>query len=156
MSKVWQARRNFIPECLQWDREKGDFPTEKVRRYFFDNDWSINLLGYTEGEEDPLNPGELVTSETEITIEFAYPLDEPVWRTFTNPGGFTIKDFVTAVVAGYQKIYAEEKETLTCGKVNSIGDPCGRYGIWGHDFSNLYLETFHRRDTDIWELGIGS
>ncbi len=77
-----------------------------------------------------------------VTVEFDYPLDEPLTQPIELAGG-TVADFVTGIAKAYERIYAEEAED-------------GRHAIWSHSLGDLFLEGFYRRPDGIWALIMGS
>ena len=67
----------------------------------------------------------MITPESDIQVEFDYPLDKPVRFDFHHDGGFTLKDVLIAVRDGYYRIYDESE----------------KYGWWAHELSDLFLES---------------
>lgn len=75
-----------------------------------------------------------------ITIKFDYPLGGDYKLTFCRPTGFTYLDLMACVYKGYCKIYRDIR----------------KYGVWGHSFSNLYLEGFIINGPGDYSLAMGS
>ena len=106
-----------------------------------------------------VKPNEKVIEETDITILFDYPLNNPTKLKFHSKNGFTRKKFWKVVHDGYTKIYAqEEKDDKDPGMIPGMYNRApsqGRYGIWGHSIGDLYLVNAECV-RGIWHLGIDS
>jgi hypothetical protein len=91
-----------------------------------------------------------ISGRDKIKIIFDYPLSIPVTKTFRSRAyhGFNEIDFLRCVYNGYVEIY----------------DNPNKYGIWGHDFSDLVLEGYKElndyglfvTDLEVFELMVGS
>ena len=93
--------------------------------------------------------GAEIPDGTPLSITIDYPLTNPL--TFEIPFISTLNGMLEIICEKYKEIYREEEETSTI-KVGEIGQTpsgvylmnrCttnGKYGIWGHDISDLYLE----------------
>ena len=84
-------------------------------------------------------PNDLVIKDTEITIEFDYPLGAPVFKTYKSKTGFTRQLLFEKIQSGYLKIYYKPD----------------KYGIWGHGIDDLALEGVQIKDAKV-TLSIGS
>jgi hypothetical protein len=110
-------------------------------------------------EGDLLNISkDAVLGENGVRVIFSYPLSYEVELTLA--GRVDVLAFVTFVASEYERIYKEEKETTTtpvgrAGQLLNRNKTTGKYGIWGHDLSDLYLEGAYRR-RDVWHLQVGS
>lgn len=82
----------------------------------------------------------VVTAEPDIKIRFDYPIKEIVEFEFHHDDGFTVKDIVVAVEVGYKRIYDDEE----------------KYGVWGHDMEDLFLESIETATPTLIVLGVGS
>ena len=93
-------------------------------------------------------PDSIALPYNRVTIEIDYPLDTTyVGELKTTKKGFTQKELVREISKLYHDIYAEEEATATIKTVplNKRGQSInrnrtnGKYSIWGHDLSDLYL-----------------
>lgn len=105
--------------------------------------------------------GSMLDSRDEIAIEFVYPLERPVIRTFERRGGFSKRDFAEAVSRGYAAIYSEEEKSRTLdpapsGMLLNRSRTDGVHGIWGHGIGDLVLEGAGRDKNGVWHPYIGS
>lgn len=81
-----------------------------------------------------------LTNETQVTVEFDYPLDVPHRMTFDVPADSTYATLAGLVADHYHTIYA---------------DPA-KYQVWGHTLGDLVLEGAQKRPDGVWQLVIGS
>lgn len=75
---------------------------------------------------------------------YTYPLSVKAGFPHTLIPGMTGEDLLALGRADYERIYAEEEASAgnpghIPGMLNRARSP-GPYGIWGHDFSDLYFE----------------
>jgi hypothetical protein len=103
-----------------------------------------------------------LTEREEIEIIFSYPLKKPTSMKFSFKGGFTLEKFWECVYMGYLVIYNEEPEPehehgdgITVGLLNRP-ETDGKYGIWGHDIDDLFLEGYAEVKPGVFELAMGS
>ncbi len=104
---------------------------------------------------------EVVVSENEVTLEIDYPLDILYKETLkASSKGFTRKELIKEISKRYHLIYADEEATAKTktipqdkrGQLLNRNDTDGKYGIWGHDLSDLYLtgiEVYKTKDGKI-------
>lgn len=108
--------------------------------------------------------------EDDITINFDYPLSNPVKEDFQSDDGFTRHDLWQAIHDGYTKIYDEEDEAV--GDPGTIGENSppnssafnminrstsqGPHGIWGHYIDDLYIEGVVENAMKEYDLTMGS
>ncbi len=94
------------------------------------------------------NPDSIVLPYNRVTIEIDYPLDSTyIGELKTVKKGFTQKELVREISKIYHEIYAEEEQTAKIktipiskrGQEINRNQTDGKYGIWGHDLSDLYL-----------------
>lgn len=146
---------------------------------------SYNPDKWNETTENTLNPDEIVISDTDITIVYDYPLSKEFKFTYYSESGFSRKQLIELIVNEYKNIYKEEEDTTENISVEYIDDnnekkvytgkvipehirvkvSClinrhktqGKYGIWGHDISDLVIEgiTYNKNDKTV-NLLIGS
>jgi hypothetical protein len=92
---------------------------------------------------------EIVFTATNLIVVLDYPLRKefsfPI--TSASPSGFSRAELVRKVADLYKQLYAEEAETSKIaviplaerkGLINR-NETNGKYGIWGHDLSDLVL-----------------
>ncbi|MFX1385093.1 MAG: hypothetical protein ACFFBP_21935 [Promethearchaeota archaeon] len=110
---------------------------------------------------DLLNPDEIVIKDEQIRIRFTYPLSAKVEIEFQNKGGFSEKDLFRYIYKGYTKIYDEENQDI--GRFDNISkglnrpETQGRYGIWGHELGDLFIEeVWYNSRVKIVSLIVGS
>ena len=119
-----------------------------ARIYFSDGEFSsIHIESFKEARaKKMLLDAEVVVVPTpEIEIKFSYPMTVPKVVVRKSDTGFTLLDIAKIVHEEYVKIYREEDETKKHqeahgGGLLNRGDSDGKYGIWGHDLGDLYLE----------------
>lgn len=114
-------------------------------------DCEANCIDISKCECVKLNPDEIIIPEQDITISYDYPIKKSFLYTHhtNNPSGFSRKELSEQIMKKYIQIYEEEDEDIK--KSGS-----GRYGIWGHNISNLYLVSIEKGENGIYELGIDS
>lgn len=88
---------------------------------------------------DGLKPAQ-VTLYEKIHITFNYPIAKEVVFAFEHKGGFTMKDFIASVRKGYRTIFKEAE----------------KYGVWGHDIGDLYVEGIEEPTPGMFTLLMGS
>lgn len=105
---------------------------------------------------------EVVIKQQAINIIFDYPLNKPVVFEFKNPKGFTRKALILAISKKYHEIYEEEEKsskvkTVPLDKRTGIinrNETQGKYGIWGHDLSDLDLSSIEIHETNEGKINI--
>jgi hypothetical protein len=115
-----------------------------------------------------VDPTQVVLRADRATLVIHYPLARPA-RFEMLPdgadGSFTVGGLVRAVAQRYAQVYDEEAKTSSkpAGKMPGLSNrnaTDGKYGIWGHDLSDLVLEGMDiERDEQgqaIVELHVGS
>jgi hypothetical protein len=114
-------------------------------------------------------PDEIVLDFKEVELEIDYPLNEIYRGKLTTLNkGFTRKELITEISKRYHQIYEEEEATATTktiprekreGLINR-NETDGKYGIWGHDLSDLFMtgiDVFKTKEGKIiLKLGIDS
>lgn len=94
-------------------------------------------------------PNEEVIPYQRVILFVEYPLNKPVFVELTGPArGFTRIEIVLAINKAYRRIYEEEEETariktlpMAQRKIENRNTTDGKYGIWGHDLSDLVLNS---------------
>lgn len=112
-------------------------------------------IDHESGKGQFLRPDEIVIKNADIKIEFDYPLSNPAFFSFHSDNGFTRRQLVNLIVDTYKKIYEEEdsstvevapttiEERMAKGGLINRNQTDGKYGIWGHDIEDLWLEGIH-------------
>jgi len=128
-------------------------------------DWGCpRVIDYDDEEMRNLviNPDAKVIEDEKIKIRFTYPLSVKVLFEYENKGGFTRMELFKCIYEGYKKIYDEEESAAPdpgsiSAKVLNRAKSMGKYGIWGHYLSGLYLERiiYNPRDRVV-DMFIGS
>lgn len=104
---------------------------------------------------------EVVLPYQTVTLIIDYPLRNPARFKLTGrSAGFTRKMLIEMISEKYTEIYLEEEQTATIKTLPrdkraliNRNETNGKYGIWGHDLSDLALdaiEVFQRADGTIW------
>jgi len=91
----------------------------------------------------------IVIDDTKAVLVIDYPLSIPYKADLTSSSGFSREQLVKEISRHYYKLYAEEESTATVKTVPvaerktlyNRNKTNGRYGIWGHDISDLALTT---------------
>lgn len=97
-----------------------------------------------EDEEYPLAEMPLGIEAGEYAFVYRYPLSQRASFRHALPNTTSVVDILLQARADYEHIYAEEDRTV--GPTENIPGMLNRqqsqgpYGIWGHDFSDLYFE----------------
>ncbi len=98
--------------------------------------------------KDLNKPNEVVLPYNDVTLEIDYPLDTIyIGNLKTANKGFTRLELVTEISKRYHQIYQEEEATAKVktippdkrGETLNRNQTDGKYAIWGHDLSDLYL-----------------
>jgi len=97
----------------------------------------------------------------EFKFEYDYPLSNTAYFSHVLTPEMTGEDILVLARADYEKIYAEEEAAEgnpghIPGMLNRQSSE-GPYGIWGHDFSDLYFEgIIVNLETKMIGLSMGS
>jgi hypothetical protein len=101
-----------------------------------------------------------------VILIIDYPVMVPVYFPLSSTGiGFSRRQLITAISLQYHSIYKEEEETASDKTVppderrglQNRNQTNGKYGIWGHDLSDLDLSTVevYRNKNGIIYLSLG-
>ncbi len=97
-----------------------------------------------------IKPDEIVLAYKNVTLIIDYPLNNPVsFEITTTTNGFSRKQLIREISKKYHEIYKEEEvsastKTIPRGERKGIinrNETDGKYGIWGHDLSDLDLSS---------------
>lgn len=82
----------------------------------------------------------------EYTFVYSYPLRTEASFTHALEPGMSPRDILAIAAKDYSQIYAEEANTQPAPPSPSAfllnrGATQGKYGIWGHDLSDLFFEA---------------
>ena len=94
------------------------------------------------------NKDEIVIKDTVIKIIIDYPLTNQFEFSLTSAKGFTRQQLLLEISNHYYKLYVEEEKTATIKTVPiakrttmyNRNQTNGKYGIWGHDIADLFLD----------------
>lgn len=124
---------------------------------------SPRVVEYSEpiAKRNLLNPDEIIIKEELIKIEFTYPLSNEVIFKYRNKGGFSRMDLWNCIYDGYKRIYEEEEKEVgdpgTAPNLMNRAESYGKYGIWGHQIGELYIErVLYNKSRKTIKLRIGS
>ena len=90
---------------------------------------------------------EVVLNDKKVQLIIDYPLKKPVSFTLENEKGFTRRELILAIQQKYKQVYKEEEESAATKTIpmnrreglSNRNETNGKYGIWGHDLTDLYL-----------------
>jgi hypothetical protein len=143
-------------------------PSEEAKNEV-DSVGGIELENLNESIKYLDKPDEIVLDFKEVELEIDYPLNEIYkGKLTTSNKGFTRKELIVEISKRYHQIYEEEEATAKTktiprekrkGLINR-NDTDGKYGIWGHDLSDLFMtgiEVYKTKEGKIiLRLGIDS
>ena len=98
-------------------------------------------------ESSMLNFGKNVINTPEIKYTISYPLNNPVEVTEKSNNGFSAKMIISSICNNYKRIYKEEEESMLLPAhtksdiLLNRNQTDGKYGIWGHDIGDLFIES---------------
>lgn len=110
-----------------------------------------------------IDADKVVVKYSEITLIIDYPLNKPAEFLLKSPGkSFTKKQLVLEISKRYHQIYEEEEssakvKTIPIEKREGLinrNETDGKYGIWGHDISDLDLSSVEVYKTENGEIQI--
>ena len=99
--------------------------------------------------------------EGEYTFVYTYPLSTKAWFGHPVISSTSAVDILLIAKADYEHIYAAEEKAAgdpghIPGMLNRQASE-GPYGIWGHDFSDLYFENINIDNVKkVISFGMGS
>jgi len=108
------------------------------------------------------NPNEIIIKQTTAKLIIDYPLNNPATIEIKNTNGFTRKDLIEIISSKYSEIYQEEEKSAKTktipldqrkGIINR-NETDGKYGIYGHDLSDLDLSGIEVYQNKKGELSI--
>jgi hypothetical protein len=112
-----------------------------------------------------VNSDQYITKEPEITLVIDYPLKQSFEFKIRSQGGFTLDHLIQSIIQLYKKIYKKEEESVGhrtksyaeagYGHLMNRMPSDGPYGIWGHFFEDLSLESI-TFSSGKYYLGMGS
>jgi hypothetical protein len=111
----------------------------------------VNLAQPEKDLKQMRNAEEVVFTGTNLIVVLDYPLRKEVNFPISasSPRGFTRSELARKVADLYKRVYEEEEQTSKIavipleqrkGLINR-NETNGKYGIWGHDLSDLDLHT---------------
>jgi len=107
-----------------------------------------------------INGDEIVISSPKATLIIDYPLTHKAIFYIESPNGFSRKQLILLISEKYHQIYKEEEDgaTIKTIPVDERGDELnrnktnGKYGIWGHDITDLDLDSINVRKAPDGEI----
>lgn len=103
----------------------------------------------------------IVIHETKVIVIIDYPLSENYKFKLFSQSGFSRTQLINEITKHYYQLYEEEENTSTIktippkerkGLVYNRNKTNGKYGIWGHDISDLVLDEIHVYKNTIGEI----
>lgn len=101
----------------------------------------------------------IIIPDKKLTIIIDYPLSSNYTFELSSDTGFSREHLVTEICRHYYLLYEEEEKTATVKtiplkerKIYNRNQTNGKYGIWGHDISDLILSEILVRKTDSGEI----
>jgi hypothetical protein len=92
----------------------------------------------------------IIIVEKKISIVIDYPLQNEYHFRLESKNGFSRKDLLLEISKNYHQLYKEEEESATVKTLPIDERPIqnrnktnGKYGIWGHDISDLVLTDIY-------------
>ncbi len=90
---------------------------------------------------------EVILNDKKVQLIIDYPLKKPASFELVNEKGFTRRDLILAIQEKYKQVYKEEEESAATKTIpmnsreglSNRNETNGKYGIWGHDLTDLYL-----------------
>jgi hypothetical protein len=97
----------------------------------------------------------IIISQKSISIIIDYPLTTPFVFTLNSDSGFSRKTLLREIAKKYAEVYKIEEETSSIKtipikdrKMMNRNQTNGKFGIWGHDLSDLDLSGVTVYETD--------
>ena len=110
----------------------------------------ININNPAKNIDSLIKPDEVVLLFSQVTLIIDYPLKNPASFDISATGnGFSRRQLIQIISEKYHEIYAEEEKTAEAKTVPvdkrdtllNRNQTDGKYGIWGHDLSDLDLDS---------------
>lgn len=104
---------------------------------------SFNLAEANAGENDPheqLPSSEALGLDDVYTFKYTYPLTKPALFEHKLTPEMSLLSILELGRQDYEKIYASEEDPGHIPGMLNRRRSAGPYGIWGHDFEDLYFE----------------
>lgn len=109
-----------------------------------------------------IDADKIVLNDKKVQLIIDYPLKKSVIFKLENDKGFSRKDLILAIQEKYKEIYKTEEETAKIKTIpvnnreglSNRNETNGKFGIWGHDLSDLYLTDIevYKDDKDVVSL----
>ena len=100
--------------------------------------------------KDLIGKDEVVIPEANISVIIDYPLLKNYKFELNSKKGFTRAQLIKEISKQYYRVYDEEEKTATIKTIPlknrtiyNRNQTNGKYGIWGHDISDLVLDEIH-------------
>ncbi|MDP9082101.1 MAG: hypothetical protein M3O71_32195 [Bacteroidota bacterium] len=115
----------------------------------------ISIENPSNGIDSLIDADEIVLPFSQATLIIDYPLRKPVTFDLATENGFSRKQLIMLISEKYHEIYKGEETTASTKTVRADerkdllnrNETNGKYGIWGHDLSDLDLGTIEVHET---------
>ena len=115
----------------------------------------ISIENPGKGIDSLIGADEIVLPFLQATLIIDYPLRKPVTFDLATTNGFSRKQLILLISEKYHEIYKEEETTASTKTIPADerkdllnrNETNGKYGIWGHDLSDLDLGTIEVHET---------
>ena len=120
----------------------------------------ININNPQKQLDSLVSADEIVVSSPKATLIIDYPLTQKAIFYIESPSGFSRKQLILLISEKYRQIYKEEEDGATTKTIpiNQRGNELnrnktnGKYGIWGHDITDLDLSSIDVRKAPDGEI----
>jgi hypothetical protein len=141
---------------------KFELKTTKEEKETFEDGivpW-VNINDPKKQLDSLLSADEIVLTSPKATLIIDYPLTQKAIFIIESPNGFSRKQLILLISEKYHQIYKEEEDgaTIKTIPVDERGDELnrnktnGKYGIWGHDITDLDLDSIDVRKASDGEI----
>ncbi len=106
----------------------------------------VSIANPDEELKNLIGKNDLVIKESKVIITIDYPLTNPCIFDLESAAGFTRAQLLTEISKKYNEIYADEEKSASVKtvpedkrEIHNRNETNGKYGIWGHDITDLAL-----------------
>ncbi|MCO5946633.1 hypothetical protein [Mucilaginibacter flavidus] len=141
---------------------KFELKATKEEKEIFDDGivpW-VNIANPKKQLDSLISADEIVLSSPKATLIIDYPLTSKAIFVIESPNGFSRKQLILLISEKYHQIYKEEEDGATTkaipvdqrGNELNRNQTNGKYGIWGHDITDLDLGSIDVRKSPDGEI----
>jgi len=120
----------------------------------------VNIANPKKQLDSLVSADEIVLSSPKATLIIDYPLTSKAIFVIESPNGFSRKQLIQLISEKYHQIYKEEEDGATIKTIpvdqrdNELNrnQTNGKYGIWGHDITDLDLGSIDVRKSPDGEI----